>query len=47
MAERPVSYRAVGNAPARMLIELLRPNRPKIVFCGYMHERCRAEVLLA
>jgi lariat debranching enzyme len=43
MKQRTVSYREVGNAPARMLIELLRP---KVVFCGHMHERRRAEVTL-
>lgn len=40
---RTSRYREVGNAPARMLIELLRPT---LVFCGHMHLRHRAEVVL-
>jgi lariat debranching enzyme len=39
--QRTVSYRQIGNAKARMLIELLQP---KIVCCGHMHERRRAEI---
>lgn len=36
-----VSYREVGNEPAQLLVELLRP---KLVFCGHMHHRQRAEI---
>lgn len=41
---RSVSHRReVGNAPARMLIELLEP---RLVLCGHMHERRRASVAI-
>lgn len=39
---RPLTHREIGNAPARMLIELLQP---KLVLCGHMHERRRAEIV--
>jgi hypothetical protein len=40
-AGRPVAYREPGNAPARMLVELLAP---RLVLCGHMHERRRVEI---
>jgi lariat debranching enzyme len=40
---RSLRYRETGNAPARMLVELLRPS---LVLCGHMHERRRAAIAL-
>jgi Icc-related predicted phosphoesterase len=36
-----VGYRPVGNAPARLLVELLSP---KLVLAGHMHERHRGAI---